>query len=157
MYLKGVQSVVMSKDKSIGSASVNTSRKISRILNIYLKPYHITTEQWSVLRTLSESDHISQKELSEIADKDQATLTKILDLLEKNEFAKRIPNPSDRRSFLIKITEKGTELAGEIAPYIEDVFSKIIHGIGEESLEIYQNVLLSIEKNIDSLLKDQNN
>ncbi|MFH5779177.1 MarR family winged helix-turn-helix transcriptional regulator [Heyndrickxia oleronia] len=147
----------MSKDKLIGFASVRTSRKISRLLNHYLKPYQITSEQWSVLRTLKESDHISQKELSEKADKDQATLTKILDLLEKNDFVKRVANPKDRRSFLITITEKGTGLAEELYPYIEGIFSKVIDGINKESLETYFNVLHSIESNTDSLLNDINN
>ncbi|MBA2873396.1 MarR family winged helix-turn-helix transcriptional regulator [Thermaerobacillus caldiproteolyticus] len=147
----------ISKDKSIGSASVRVSRKITRILNVYLKPYNITAEQWGVLRTLNESDKISQKELAERADKDQATLTKILDLLEKNGFAERIPNPTDRRSFLITITEKGTELSQQLIPFIETVFEKFVHQIDEEKLAIYQEVLRSIERNIDALLENPNN
>ncbi|MFB6467438.1 MarR family winged helix-turn-helix transcriptional regulator [Cytobacillus sp. Hz8] len=105
---------MMSKDKAIGSSTVRLSKKLTRILNHYLKPYSITTEQWSVLRTLNEADQISQKELSERADKDQATLTKILDLLEKHGYASRMPNPSDRRSYLITITEKGSELSRKL-------------------------------------------
>lgn len=157
MLEKGIFFMVMSMDKSIGSASVRTSKKLSRILNVYLKPFHITTEQWSVLRTLSESDRISQKELSELADKDQATLTKILDLLEKHDFVKRIANPADRRSYLIAITGKGTDLTKEVAPFLEDIFSDIINGIDENSLTIYQEVLLSLERNIDALLEKENN
>lgn len=127
---------------------------MTRILNIYLKPFHVTTEQWGVLRTLNETDHISQKELSERTDKDQATLTKILDLLEKNGFIERKPNPTDRRSFLIQITEKGRELSEELTPYMERIFQKIADRIQEEKLEVYQEVLLSLEKNIDALLED---
>jgi len=149
--------MVISKDKSIGSASVRTSKKMSRILNVYLRPFNITTEQWGVLRTLSESDRISQKELSDLADKDQATLTKILDLLEKHDFVKRIANPTDRRSYLIAITEKGMDLTKEVAPCLEDIFTKIIKGIDEKSLAIYQEVLLSLERNIDTLLEQENN
>ncbi|MEK5521645.1 MarR family winged helix-turn-helix transcriptional regulator [Heyndrickxia sp. FSL W8-0423] len=149
--------MAISKDRSIGFASVRTSKKMSRTINFYLKSYNITSEQWSVLRTLSEHDHISQKELSIRADKDQATLTKILDLLEKSEVIKRKVNPSDRRSFLIMITEKGKNLVEEVAPYLEEIFSKIINGIDEESLHIYLKVLQQIEDNADSLLEDVNN
>ncbi|MBS4174880.1 MarR family transcriptional regulator [Bacillus sp. FJAT-49736] len=149
--------ISISKDKAIGSASVRTSKKISRFLNVNLKPFNITTEQWSVLRTLSETDHISQKELSELADKDQATLTKILDLLEKHQFVKRVSNPADRRSFLITITDQGEALAKKVAPFIEEIFVKIINGIDEQSIEIYQEVLLSLERNIDLLLDEENN
>jgi len=144
----------MSMDKAIGSGSVRLSKKLTRIINLQLKPFGITTEQWSVLRTLSESDEISQKELSERADKDQATLTKILDLLEKNEFIERVQNPSDRRSFLIKITNKGTELVKDVTPFLEEIFEKIIHKIDAEKLAIFKEVSLSLEKNIESLLEE---
>lgn len=143
----------MSMDKAIGSASVRVSKKITRIINHYLKPYHITTEQWVVLRTLHESDEIPQKELSIRTDKDQATLTKILDLLEKRELTERIINPADRRSFIIRITKKGAELVLQLTDFIEEAFLKIVVGIESEKLEIYKEVLLLLENNIETLLE----
>ncbi|TKC15362.1 MarR family winged helix-turn-helix transcriptional regulator [Robertmurraya kyonggiensis] len=145
----------MSMDKFIGSASVRLSKKMTRIINHYLKPYHITTEQWAVLRTLHESSQIPQKELSIKTDKDQATLTKILDLIEKRELVRRIPNPTDRRSFLIEITEKGTALVEELTHFIEEIFTKIVNGIEQEKLAIFQEVLHSLETNIEHLLEEE--
>jgi DNA-binding MarR family transcriptional regulator len=149
--------MLIPKDKSIGSSSVRLSKKIARTVNMYLKPYQITTEQWSVLRTLHETDDISQKELSERADKDKATLTKILDLLEKQKLIQRVPNPSDRRSFLISITSRGDELAVELIPFLALVFEKITKDIDDDQMNIYQAVMKSIEDNIDTLLKDSYN
>jgi DNA-binding MarR family transcriptional regulator len=146
----------MSMDKAIGSASVRFSKKLTRIINYYLKPYRITTEQWSVLRTLNEFDEVSQKELSIRSDKDQATLTKILDLLVKQENVERLANPLDRRSFLVKITPKGTKLVEEVTPYLEEIFMKITHGIDEERLAMFRDVLLTMEDNIEILLEENN-
>ncbi|NKE06911.1 MULTISPECIES: MarR family winged helix-turn-helix transcriptional regulator [Mesobacillus] len=144
----------LSMDKAVGSVSVRLSKRLTRIINLYLKPYQITTEQWSVLRTLSEYDEISQKELSLRSDKDQATLTKILDLLVKQENVERTANPLDRRSFLVKITPKGAKIAAEVTPYLEEVFTKITHGIDEERLEIFRDVSLTLEFNIEKLLEE---
>ncbi|MCG2968914.1 MarR family transcriptional regulator, partial [Escherichia coli] len=80
----------------------------------FLRPYEITPEQWTVLKKVSESDRITQKQLAIKADKDQATLTKILDLLEKSGHLQRIRNPEDRRSYYIQQTEKGMALQEEI-------------------------------------------
>ncbi|MFT9596759.1 MarR family winged helix-turn-helix transcriptional regulator [Mesobacillus sp.] len=146
----------MSMDKVLGSASVRLSKKLTRIINYYLKPYRITTEQWSVLRTLNESGEVSQKELSIRSDKDQATLTKILDLLVKQENVERLANPLDRRSFLVKITPKGAKLVEEITPYLEDIFMKITNGLDEERLAMFREVLLTIEDNIERLLEENN-
>lgn len=146
----------MSMDKAIGSASVRLSKKLTRIINHHLKTYHITAEQWSVLRTLNESDKISQKELSIRSDKDQATLTKILDLLVKQENVERVPNPQDRRSFLVEITPKGTKLVEEVTPYIEEIYVKITHGIDAANLDIFKEVLSELEDNIAGLLEENN-
>lgn len=143
----------MSMDKSIGSATFRVSKKITRIVNHFLNPYQITTEQWSVLRTLHENNRISQKELALKTDKDQATLTKILDLLEKNQFVKRKPNPEDRRSYLIATTEKGQELVIKLKPLLEQRFSSIVEGIETEKLAVYQEVLQLLENNIEGLLR----
>jgi DNA-binding MarR family transcriptional regulator len=141
-----------SLDRTIGWTSVKTSKKITRVVNTYLKPYNITTEQWSVLRTLHDLDDITQKELSDKSDKDQATLTKILDLLEARELIRRIPHHADRRSFLIRITDKGKQLVKQLIPFLEDLFAKIIQGIDVDSLAIYQEVLHAIETNIHALI-----
>lgn len=147
---------MMSLDKNMGSSSVRVSKKITRVMNLYLKPYQITTEQWSVLRTLHELDCISQKELSIKSDKDQATLTKILDLLEKRKLIKRVSNPNDRRSFLIEITAQGTALVSKLTPYVEKVFQHIVGEIETDKLSVYQEVLESLEKNIEQLLDEVN-
>ncbi|CAM4119596.1 MarR family winged helix-turn-helix transcriptional regulator [Mesobacillus thioparans] len=146
----------MSMDKAIGSASVRLSKKLTRIINHHLKNYHITTEQWSVLRTLNESDKISQKELSIRSDKDQATLTKILDLLVKQENVERVPNPQDRRSFLVEITPNGAHLVEEVAPYLEKVYVEITNGIGPDNLDIFREVLSKLEDNIAGLQEENN-
>ncbi len=146
----------MSMDKAVGSASVRLSKKLTRIINHHLKSYHITTEQWSVLRTLNESDKISQKELSIRSDKDQATLTKILDLLVKQENVERVPNPQDRRSFLVEITPKGAHLVEEVAPYLEKIYVEITNGIGSDNLDIFREVLSKLEDNIAGLLEENN-
>ncbi len=144
----------ISMDKAIGAASVRLSKKITRLINLFLKPYNITTEQWGVLRTLFEMDDIAQKELSIRSDKDQATLTKILDILEKNGFVGRTSNPIDRRSFLIRITEKGRNLVEEVSPHLETYYGDIVKEINSEKIDIFQEVMLSLEDRIDFLLEE---
>jgi len=146
--------MAMSKDQLFGSSTARVSKKITRMINFYLKPHQITAEQWSVLRSLNAEDHISQKELAKRTDKDQATLTKILDLLEKNGFIQRLHNPLDRRSYLVQITDKGKQLTNQVAPIIEHVFSQILYGISQEKLMMFVRILADIEKNLDKHIKE---
>lgn len=143
-------------DDMIGFNTVRTSKSISRLLNLKLKPYDITAEQWTVLKRLNEVDNITQKELSERSEKDQATLTKILDLLEKRELVARKPNPADRRSYLIDITDNGKGLTEELIPLVENIFANLIGDISKEQLGQYIDVLNRLHQNIVNY-EDKNN
>lgn len=137
----------LSTEEMYGYSITKTSRALLRFLSAHLKRYSITPEQWTVLKRVYENDGIKQKELASIADKDPATLAKILDILERDEFIIRKTNQTDRRSYCIFITEKGTALRNEIYIHLEHIFKQVLEGISLEDLTIFTRVLQQIEKN----------
>jgi DNA-binding MarR family transcriptional regulator len=139
-----------SYDQSVGILTNVTNKKLVRYLNTNLERFNITTEQWIVLLKLSGKNKISQKSLAEIVNKDQPTLTRILDILEKKSLIERHPNEKDRRCFVLHITEKGTALKEKIEPFLENVFEVILQGIPSENLNMYTKVLLQLNENIDN-------
>lgn len=139
----------MSKDEMFGLYTTQTSRNMIRFLTTQLKDYGVTPEQWTVLKRLDSHSGISQKELAQKADKDQATVTRILDILERKKLISKEVNKEDRRSFLLHITEKGQEAVKEMHPFIEKLFEEILlHDISEENLATFRQVLLQINQNI---------
>ncbi|MED4799855.1 MarR family transcriptional regulator [Bacillus atrophaeus] len=128
--------------------NIKTSRRIIRFLAIHLKEDGITPEQWTVLKRVGESRSISQKELSARADKDQATMTKILDLLEKKNFIRREANPRDRRSFLVVLTEAGEELKQTLTDKMEILFAGLLENTSDEDLAVFLGILDRINGNI---------
>ncbi|PFA70492.1 transcriptional regulator [Bacillus sp. AFS015802] len=139
----------MSRDESIGLYTSHTVKNIIRFLTLHLKEFDVTPEQWTVLKTLAEQDGISQKQLALKAEKDQPTVTRILDILERKELIYKQKNTEDRRSFLIFITEKGMTAKDELSPFIESLYEgTILRGISEEELEVYKSVLSQINANI---------
>ncbi|WP_145033707.1 MarR family winged helix-turn-helix transcriptional regulator, partial [Micrococcus luteus] len=100
-------------------------------------------------KRLSEQDGITQKELAWIADKDQANLTKILDILERKHLVRRSRNEEDRRSFLIYITEEGRKLHGELVGRINRLYrEEVLAGIPEAELALFSEMLKRINRNI---------
>lgn len=138
----------ISYDESIGQLTSQTNKKLMRYLNSKLEQHDITLEQWNVLLKLSQNDKINQKHLSEKVDKDQPTLARILDILERKELVERKPNKEDKRAFTLHITEKGLNLKEEVVPFLESFFEIIISGISNEDLETYKHVLKKINSNI---------
>ncbi|CAN7214722.1 MarR family winged helix-turn-helix transcriptional regulator [Rossellomorea sp. LjRoot5] len=139
----------MSRDESIGLYTSHTVKNIIRFLTLHLKEFDVTPEQWTVLKRLAEQDGISQKELAMRSEKDQPTLTRILDILERKKLIYKEKNSEDRRSFLISITEKGMKAKEELSPFIENLYEDtILKGISEEELEVYKSVLSQINANM---------
>ena len=139
---------MQSLDKSIGMSINYVNRKMQRYLSANLKKYNITTEQWSVLLQIIENDGINQKQLARKVNKDQATLVRILDILERKELAIRQKSPEDRRFYLIYGTPEGRKLKEEVYPFVESLFQNIIKGISQDQLDLFIDILNKIEENI---------
>ncbi|WP_230980796.1 MarR family winged helix-turn-helix transcriptional regulator [Rossellomorea arthrocnemi] len=141
--------MTISRDETIGLYTSHTVKNIIRFLTFHLKEFDVTPEQWTVLKRLAEQDGISQKQLAIRSDKDQPTVTRILDILERKELIYKQKNAEDRRSFLIFITEKGMTAKAELSPFIERLYEDtILKGISEEELEVYKSVLSQINANM---------
>lgn len=150
ILLRGLYEKMLKDD--IGFCTSTTSKLLRSTVTHSLKPFNITAEQWTVLKQLSFVEHLTQKALAEKADKDQATLTKILDLLEKRDLVKRLPNPDDRRSYLIEITNEGRVLTEKVLPHVENLYTTIFEGISEEKLRSFVSVLQDIQLNVKNKL-----
>jgi DNA-binding MarR family transcriptional regulator len=148
----------MSKDEEIGMLTNQTNKIMLRYINSNLEKFGLTTEQWNVLKTLSkEETGINQKKLSIKTDKDQPTIVRILDILERKKFVERIPSKDDRRAFIINLTESGRNIIDTVEPFIESLFKMLLDGISEEKLNTYSEVLMSISKNIKNEISCRKN
>ena len=84
-----------------------TAKKFSQLLTEKFKEYDITPEQWVIVRILFENNiQLSQKELAIKSQKDQNTVTAIIDKLEKKGYVERVKSNEDKRIFNIILKEK---------------------------------------------------
>ncbi len=67
----------------------------------------ITIDQWLVIKSIMETPFISQQEIAEKVFKDNASVTRIIDLLFKTKYIKRAVNKTDRRKTILIVTEEG--------------------------------------------------
>jgi DNA-binding MarR family transcriptional regulator len=61
-----------------------------------------------------------------------ATMTAMLDLLERRGWIRRTPNPDDRRSVLIEITPDGRATADQLLPGIRTIERSILSALTED-------------------------
>lgn len=141
-----------SPEQSIGFKYANTFRKISNLFANQLKPYGITPEQWSVLYQIHLEEGINQKQISVRTDKDQPTITRILDVLDKKQLIQRKADPSDRRAFLIFMTPAVKLLIEDTIPLEVRLNEELIQGVTDEQLQCLHQVMMQIQHNIENIL-----
>lgn len=108
----------------------------------------ITLEQYVVLYNLVDQDGINQKSLSHKVDKDQATLARILDILENRGYVVRRTTEKDRRAFLVFITEDGKQKVKEIARRLGAVHNEIVEGIPPERVNLFVELIKQMNQNL---------
>lgn len=78
----------------------------------------LTPDQFTVMRTLRESDGLSQRQLTQLMSSDPNTVASLLERMEKAGLVKRAPHSKDRRARQVELQPSGHrkyELAREIA------------------------------------------
>lgn len=106
-----------------------------------LKFFDITSEQWILLKRLSQRDGMNQKELAIESFKGQAAITRTLDILEKKGLIERRKSNNDRREFLVFITNTGRMLLEDSQPDIDDYRQKLDKVLSVDETEILKNLL----------------
>ena len=79
---------------------------------------HITPDQFTVMRTLRESEGLTQRQLTQFMSSDPNTVASLLERMEKAGLVERRPHAKDRRAHQVELRPAGHrkyELAREIA------------------------------------------
>ena len=113
------------------------SREMIKQYKIYLDKLDLTYTQYIAMMVLWESKTVTAKELGKRLYLDSGTLTPLLKRLEGKGFLRRRRDPSDERSLLVTITDKGEALkeqAASVSCRIDQVSSLT----AEECEELYR-------------------
>ncbi|MFZ4260708.1 MarR family winged helix-turn-helix transcriptional regulator [Sphingobacterium sp. HJSM2_6] len=110
----------------------------------------LTVDQWSILKTINEQGAVTPKELAELVEKDQPTLTRIVDLLIKKSYVVRVIHPTDRRSLHIQLTDLGKEQVCSLAPIVSTFRMKAWENLTEKDFHEFQRILNRIYDNLNA-------
>ena len=127
-----------------------TARKVKHYAQQQFKVmgFNITVDQWLVLKHLYEHPEMKQNALAELINKDNPTLTRIVDLLCKKGLTERILHPSDRRSFIVSLTKAGQKKVEQLKPKIRAVRLKAWEGLTERDFNQFKKILNTIYSNL---------
>lgn len=124
------------------------NKKYEKLQRNNIQQLELTPTQHFILRELWRSDGQQFKDLAETCNCSRSTITGVVDTMEKKELVSREANPDDRRSLLVKLTEKGKGLKKQTPP-LESIVNGCCPGINQEEIEKLGELL---QKLLNSLI-----
>jgi DNA-binding MarR family transcriptional regulator len=103
-------------------------------LNVPLAEFELTTRSWWVLAKAAPGVY-TQRELSERCEIDKTSMVAIVDDLEERGLLRRTRSETDRRAWIISLTDEGHGLLDRVRPIVDRVETKVIEAIPADELE----------------------
>ena len=119
--------------------------------NRLLKPLGITTEHMRLLTLISYNEGCDQQFLVEETLKAKSGITALLDTMSKAGLLARVPSPTDGRTNLIYLTDKGKELQRKSVDVLMEAAQPII---GNEDREVLKKAIEQIQLFTERMLKE---
>ncbi|WP_117160966.1 MarR family winged helix-turn-helix transcriptional regulator [Paraliobacillus sp. X-1268] len=138
------------EQNSIGFLLSRTFYTYQKYLTNLLRDYSITPEQFGVIHQLRRHPGISQKELAALHGKDQTSIGKTLDRLEKKELIIRSKDPSDRRAIKLFISPNGEDIYNTVSPMVQDLNNQLNQLLTDNKSEQLIESLNEIFNNLSS-------
>jgi len=133
--------VLYTIEKTIKEYRKIAQRNIGKIVD------DITVDQALILIILDQNSDYSQKEIAELIFKDNASITRIIELMVKKNYLTRKINESDRRKFNLEITEKGKKTIESLSPVIQTNRQTALEGLTQDEIEFLDKTLNKIITN----------
>ena len=126
--------------------AIKEYRKISQ-KNISNVVEDITIDQCLILMVLTGNADISQNEMAQLIFKDNASITRMIELMVKKEYLARTIHREDRRKYTLEITEKGKKTIDLIGPVIQQNRAIALDDFSEEEVALLDKMLNKIINN----------
>ncbi|MHA2296411.1 MAG: MarR family winged helix-turn-helix transcriptional regulator [Candidatus Hodarchaeales archaeon] len=124
------------------------TKKLDRFQRLVIRETGLTPPQYNVLSVLKESDGFQLSHLASACYSSRSTMTSLVDTLEKKGLVRREPNPKDRRSILVYLTEKGKTLK-QAVPSLDLIFGSCCSGLEHDELQQLSHLLKKLEKTLN--------
>ena len=105
--------------------------------------------QPKMLRFLGENDGCRQKDIADRFFLRAASVSGVLNTLEKQELIERRPNPKSRRETLIYLTEKGKEKLVQVQEFYDDLNGQWFEDFSSGEYDELMRLLKKLQKSLE--------
>lgn len=130
--------------KLVHAVKRNVHEKIEA-LDLDIAPMHVR-----VLKIITKKPQCTAVDIANFMDRDKAQVTRLLSALIKQELIVKEPNPEDKRSQCLAITERGKAIVVQLSEVDNEMFEKMKIGIDSDELATFERVAKAMAQNLNS-------
>ncbi|MGL5414092.1 MAG: MarR family winged helix-turn-helix transcriptional regulator [Clostridium sp.] len=112
------------------------------------KGINITFEQYTILTMLWDNENLCQYNLAKLRNRDQASTSRLINTLIKNELIIREVSEKDKRVKNIRLTVRGEEIKDIVKSVVKDSFNDAVKDISNEEIDEGMNFLNKLRINL---------
>lgn len=125
--------------------SVASNRVSDRIAQAYDALFGLSIPEWRLIALIAEHAPITQAQLGELSRMDKVTVSRAAIALTSRGLLARAPNPGDRRSHHLMLTDAGRALYAEVAPKAIELERRVFGRFDARELEQFTDMLRRID------------
>jgi DNA-binding MarR family transcriptional regulator len=131
------------------------SNAVSRLIaRAYEDRFGLTIPQWRLICILAEDSEVAPSTIVSRSGMDKVTVSRAAQGLLKRRLVERSDNEADGRSHILRLTEEGASLHGEIAPLALAYEAALIAGLAPDEVAQLKRLLLRLQGAANALAGD---
>src|SRR5262249_41135632 len=143
----------LTPDKRFSLLLWDVGRLLRKAVDARAGDVGMTSAQWHLLSTLARCEKLNQTppnqaSLAELLEIEPIPLSRQIDRLTAAGMIERLPHPSDRRAYLLRLTEKAWPMVMVFKDIATDVMGKATSGVSESEIELMIASLERIRANL---------
>jgi len=139
----------------IGRLLGQAARNLSRIAEARLRPLGLGISHAPVLAALQQETALPQSELARQARVEQPSMAQTLSRMARDGLIARTPDPKDRRSQIITLTDKARTLIPEGRRIMQHSERAAVEGLTPEETALLLALLTKIVTNTDRIIETE--
>lgn len=131
------------------------SKLLKNRLNRELEKEDITVSQFAAIKDIEMNSFkdgkeigVTAVEIAERLDMDKPTISGIINRLIDKKYVEKLPNPNDKRSFILKLTKESKSKLPSLENINNLVISEATEGLTDEEIDMFKNTISKIIKNM---------
>lgn len=125
--------------------SITSNLVSDRIARAYQSLFGLSIPEWRLIAVIAEADGITQQAIGERTRMDKVTVSRAAIALVERGLLARAPNPGDKRSHHLSLTDEGRDLYASVAPKALELESKIFARFTRAELDRFVAMLRRID------------